>query len=286
MKAHKEAITMTLSIQSTVTLNNGVKMPRLGFGVYKVEEGEEVISSVSEALKVGYRSIDTAQFYDNEEGVGIAIKNSGLVREEIFVTTKVWNDSHGYDEALKAFEESRKKLQLDVIDLYLIHWPVPGKFKETWRALETLYEEGKVRAIGVSNFHIHHLEELLKDAKVVPAVNQIELHPLLTQVELRNYCKEKGIQVEAWSPLMKGNNLDHPILVEISKKYGKTPAQVVLRWHLQNEIIAIPKSVTPSRIAENANIFDFQLTDEEIKKIDSMNKNQRYGSNPDTFFNK
>lgn len=277
---------MTLSIQSTVTLNNGVKMPRLGFGVYKVEEGEEVISSVSEALKVGYRSIDTAQFYDNEEGVGIAIKNSGLVREEIFVTTKVWNDSHGYDEALKAFEESRKKLQLDVIDLYLIHWPVPGKFKETWRALETLYEEGKVRAIGVSNFHIHHLEELLKDAKVVPAVNQIELHPLLTQVELRNYCKEKGIQVEAWSPLMKGNNLDHPILVEISKKYGKTPAQVVLRWHLQNEIIAIPKSVTPSRIAENANIFDFQLTDEEIKKIDSMNKNQRYGSNPDTFFNK
>lgn len=274
---------MTRSIQSTVTLNNGVKMPIFGFGVFKVEGGKEVYDAVTEALKVGYRSIDTAAYYDNEEGVGKAIRDSNIPREEIFVTTKLWNTDHGYEETLKAFEESRKKLGLDYVDLYLIHWPVPEKFKESWRAFETLYERGKVRAIGVSNFKIHHLEELLKDAKVVPAVNQVELHPLLTQVELREYCKEKGIQVEAWSPLMKGRRFDHPVLVELSEKYGKTPAQIVLRWHLQNEIVIIPKSVTPSRIAENADIFDFQLSEEDVEKIDSLNEDYRFGPDPDEY---
>ncbi|MCD8509438.1 MAG: aldo/keto reductase [Bacillus sp. (in: Bacteria)] len=272
-----------MNIQSTITLNNGVKMPWLGLGVYKVKEGGEVKSAVVTALQAGYRSIDTASFYENEVGVGEGIRESGIPREEIFVTTKVWNDQQGYEETLKAFEESRGKLGLDIIDLYLIHWPVTGKFKETWRALEELYAQGKVRAIGVSNFQIHHLEELLKDAKVVPAVNQVEYHPLLTQEELHTYCKAKGIQLEAWAPLVRGRVFDNPILVELSEKYGKTPAQIILRWDLQNDVVTIPKSITPARIEANMDIYDFELSEADMARISSLNENHRTGPDPDTF---
>ncbi|UCZ53094.1 aldo/keto reductase [Bacillus shivajii] len=274
---------MTKHIHSTVTLNNGVEMPWLGLGVYKADGGNEVEEAVKEALKIGYRSIDTAAFYYNEQGVGEAIRQSGVPREEIFVTTKVWNDDQGYEETLKAFEESRQKLGLDVIDLYLVHWPVKGKYKETWRAMEKLYKEGKVRAIGVSNFNIHHLEDLLRDANVVPVVNQVEYHPLLTQEELHDYCKKHNIQLEAWSPLTRGRMFGAPVLVELGNKYGKSEAQIILRWDLQNEVVTIPKSVTPARIKENANIFDFALSDEDIEKLNACNENKRFGPDPDEF---
>ncbi|SDZ66839.1 Aldo/keto reductase [Evansella caseinilytica] len=273
----------SLSIESTVTLNNGVEMPWLGFGVFKVKEGDEVVNAVKAALDTGYRSIDTASYYENEQGVGQAMKESGVPRESIFLTTKVWNDQQGYDETLRAFEESRKKLNVNYLDLYLIHWPVTGKFKETWRAFERLYEEGSIRAIGVSNFHIHHLEELLKDVQVKPAVNQVEYHPLLTQKELHQYCKERGIQLEAWAPLTKGRMFDNAELLQLAEKYQKTPAQIILRWDLQNEVVTIPKSTTPSRIAENANIFDFELSDEDMEKISRFNRDSRIGRNPDDF---
>lgn len=274
---------MKLTIDSKVKLNNGVEMPWLGLGVYKAEDGEEVKTAVKEALRAGYRSIDTAAFYMNEQGVGEAIRESGIPREEIFVTTKVWNDDHGYEETLRAFEKSRQSLGLETIDLYLIHWPVTGKFKETWRALEKLYKDGKVRAIGVSNFLIHHLEELLEDAEIVPAVNQVEYHPLLVQEQLHKYCTEKGIQLEAWSPLTRGRMFDHPLLKELSEKYGKTPAQIILRWDLQKGVVTIPKSITPSRIQSNKDIFDFTLSDGDVKKLDGCNQNQRFGPHPDEF---
>ena len=272
---------MVRDIADTVELNNGVRMPRLGLGVYKVKDGAEVIQAVHAALEAGYRSIDTAAFYENEKGVGEAIRTSGLRREDVFVTTKVWNDRQGYESTLAAFEESRKKLGFDYVDLYLIHWPIKGKFKETWRALEKLYREGYVRAIGVSNFKIHHLEELFEDSEVTPAVNQIELHPRLTQEDVRAYCKEKGIQVEAWSPLMRGRLMDEPTLVDLAKKYGKTPAQIIIRWDLQHGLITIPKSVRKERIIENADVFDFELSDEDMKKIDALNQNLRTGRDPD-----
>lgn len=271
------------SISSYTVLNNGVKMPWLGLGVYKSKEGEEVENAVKTALKIGYRSIDTAALYENERGVGKAIRDSGIPREEIFVTTKVWNDRHGYDSTLNAFEESRKKLGLEYIDLYLIHWPVPEKFKETWRALEKLYRDGLVRAIGVSNFQIHHLEELMESCEVKPAVNQVEFHPLLTQKKLLVFCKEHNIQMEAWAPLMRGGVLDAPIIKKIAEKYGKTPAQVVLRWDLQHGVVTIPKSVREERIKENSDIFDFQLTSEEMGQIDSLNQDKRTGPDPDVF---
>lgn len=272
---------MVRDIADTVELNNGVRMPRLGLGVYKVKDGGEVIQAVHAALEAGYRSIDTAAFYENEKGVGEAIRTSGLRREDVFVTTKVWNDRQGYESTLAAFEESRKKLGFDYVDLYLIHWPIKGKFKETWRALEKLYRDGYVRAIGVSNFKIHHLEELFEDSEVTPAVNQIELHPRLTQEDVRAYCKEKGIQVEAWSPLMRGRLMDEPTLVDLAKKYGKTPAQIIIRWDLQHGLITIPKSVRKERIIKNADVFDFELSDEDMKKIDALNQNLRTGRDPD-----
>lgn len=268
------------TMRESVTLRNGVKMPWLGLGVYKVQEGIEVINAVMCALKNGYRSIDTAALYGNEEGVGTAIKESGLPREEIFVTTKVWNSDQGYESTLKAFEVSRKKLRLECLDLYLIHWPVPGKYSETWRALEKLYKEGLVGAIGVSNFQIHHLKDLMERFEIIPMVNQVEYHPLLTQKELLTYCRKKNIQMEAWSPLIRGN-LDIPILEELSKKYQKTAAQIVLRWDLQHGVVTIPKSVTPQRIQENANIFNFELSDEDMKAIDGLNQDKRLGPDPD-----
>ncbi|MDV2886966.1 glyoxal reductase [Alkalihalophilus pseudofirmus] len=265
------------------TLNNGVKMPWLGLGVYKAEDGAEVEQAVIKAIKAGYRSIDTAAVYYNEEGVGSAIKKSGVAREELFITTKVWNDDQGYESALRAFDQSMNKLGLDVLDLYLVHWPVEGKFKDTWKALETLYKAGKVRAIGVSNFNVTHLEELLKTAEIKPMVNQIEFHPYLLQEDLRKYCKEQGIQVEAWRPLTKGDIFSNPTVQEIANAHNKTPAQVLLRWNIEHEVVTIPKSVTESRIIENSQIFDFELTQEEIRKLDELNEDKRYGPDPETF---
>lgn len=271
------------SLQDTVKLHNGVEMPYLGLGVYKVEAGHQIEETVQTALDLGYRSIDTAAFYQNEAGVGNAIRSSRINRKELFITTKVWNNDQGYEETLRAFESSMSKLQTDYLDLYLIHWPVKGKYIDTWRALEKLYKEGRVRAIGVSNFTINHLEDLLKNCTIRPVVNQVELHPRLTQENLRAYCKEQEIAVEAWSPIGRGRLLDEPVFAEIGKKYHKSAAQVILRWHLQNDVIIIPKSVTPSRIEENMELFDFELTQMEMELINSLNRNQRFGPDPDNF---
>ncbi|RUS47999.1 aldo/keto reductase [Cohnella sp. AR92] len=271
---------MSLTIGSTTTLNNGVQMPWLGLGVWKVTAEGEARRAIHAAIEAGYRSIDTAKIYKNEADVGEAIRTAGISRDELFVTTKIWNEDQGYERALAAFEESRKRLGLDVIDLLLIHWPGVDKFVDTWRALEKLHKDGYVRAIGVSNFKIHHLEKLAQSSDIVPAVNQVEYHPLLTQKELLDYAKKKGIQLEAWSPLMQGN-LDQPALQDIARKYGKTVAQVILRWDIQSGVVTIPKSVTPSRIAENGNLFDFELSAEDMAKIDGLNEDRRFGSDPD-----
>ncbi|MHA2962136.1 aldo/keto reductase [Priestia megaterium] len=271
------------NLQSTTTLANGVKMPWLGLGVYKVEDGQEVVDSVKYAIKAGYKSIDTAKIYENEEGVGQAIKESGVSREELFVTSKVWNADQGYDTTIQAFETSLNKLGLEYLDLYLIHWPVEGKYKDTWKALEKLYKDGKIRAIGVSNFQVHHLEDLIAGAEVKPMVNQIEFHPLLTQTEVREYCKKQEIQVEAWSPLAQGELLDNEVLTQIAEKHGKSTAQVILRWDLQNEVVTIPKSTKEHRIIQNADVFDFELNAEEVEKINALNQNHRVGPDPDNF---
>jgi len=271
------------NVQDTTTLYNGVKMPWLGFGVFKVKDGEEVVEAVKTAIQAGYRSIDTAKAYNNETGVAQGIRESGVAREDLFITTKVWNSDQGYESTLAAFEASMERLELEYLDLYLIHWPVKGKYKDTWRALEKLHKEGRIRAIGVSNFQIHHLEDLMMDATIKPAVNQVELHPLLIQSELREYCSKHQIQIEAWSPLGQGNLLEHPLLQDIAAKHGKSPAQVILRWDLQNGIVTIPKSVTPQRIQDNADLYDFELTAEEIEQINGLNENKRFGSDPDNF---
>ncbi|MFI2856113.1 aldo/keto reductase [Paenibacillus sp. JSM ZJ436] len=264
------------------TLRDGVQMPWLGLGVYKSKEGEEVIHAVKSAIAAGYRSIDTAAIYGNEEGVGQAIRECGVPREELFITTKVWNDDQGYEATLQACETSLKKLGLDYVDLYLIHWPGKDKYKETWKALIYLQEQGLVRSIGVSNFQIHHLRDIIEDSGVVPTVNQVELHPLNSQKELLQYCQEQGIVLEAWSPLMQGR-LDHPVITELAAKYSKTPAQIILRWDLQHGIIVIPKSVKEHRIRENGDIFDFELSAEDLAQLDSLNENKRFGPNPDEF---
>ncbi|MBL3648124.1 glyoxal/methylglyoxal reductase [Bacillus sp. RHFS10] len=272
---------MPTSLKDTVKLHNGVEMPWFGLGVFKVENGSEATESVKAAIKNGYRSIDTAAIYKNEEGVGIGIEESGVAREELFITSKVWNEDQGYETTLAAFEKSLERLQLDYLDLYLIHWPGKDKYKDTWRALEKLYKDGKIRAIGVSNFQVHHLEELLKDAEIKPMINQVEYHPRLTQKELRDYCKKQGIQLEAWSPLMQGQLLDNEVLAQIAEKHNKSVAQVILRWDLQNEVVTIPKSIKEHRIIENADIFDFELSQEDMDKIDALNKDERVGPNPD-----
>ncbi|WP_203340411.1 aldo/keto reductase [Planococcus beijingensis] len=278
---------MMKTLQDTTTLHNGVKMPWFGLGVFKVSEGGEVIDAVRTAIINGYRSIDTAAAYGNEEGVGQGIREglaeAGITREELFVTSKVWNSDLGYESTLAAYETSLKNLGLDYLDLYLIHWPVEGKYKEAWRALETLYKKDRVKAIGVSNFHIHHLEELLKDAEITPMVDQVEYHPFLTQAELHKFCKAHDIQLEAWSPLMQGKLLDHPVLVEIAAKTEKTVAQVILRWDLQNGVVTIPKSIKEARIIQNSQVFDFELTDEDMERISALNENKRVGPDPDNF---
>lgn len=274
---------MPKNLQDTTTLHNGVKMPWFGLGVFKVKEGSEVVDSVKAALKHGYKSIDTAAVYKNEEGVGQALKEAGVAREELFITTKVWNSDQGYESTLQAFETSMKKLGLDYLDLYLIHWPVAGKYKETWKALEKLYKDGRVRAIGVSNFHIHHLKDLMADAEIKPMVNQVEYHPHLAQTELLEFCKAEGIQMEAWSPLKQGVLLTEPTIVEIAKKHDKSPAQIILRWDLQNGVVTIPKSIKEHRIIENADIFDFELSSEDMGRLNSLNKDDRIGADPDNF---
>ncbi|MET9436629.1 aldo/keto reductase [Streptomyces sp. NPDC006551] len=267
----------------TVTLNNGVEIPQLGFGVFQVPD-DETTAAVTAALEAGYRSIDTAAIYGNETGVGRALATSGIAREDLFVTTKVWNADQGYDATLKAFDDSLAKLGLDHVDLYLIHWPAPGRglFQETWRALEKLAADGRVRAAGVSNFLPAHLDRLLEGSTLVPAVNQVELHPGLQQRELRGLHAEHGIATEAWSPLAQGAVLDDAVLREIAARHGKSPAQVVLRWHLQLGNIVIPKSVTPARIRENIDVFDFTLTPDEMTAIATLDRGLRTGPDPDT----
>ncbi len=276
---------MVNNLQSTTTLHNGVKMPWFGLGVFQVEDGEEVYNSVKWALEHGYKSIDTAAIYKNEEGVGKAIKDSGIPREELFITSKLWNADQAYDDALQALQTSLDKLGLEYLDLYLIHWPVPeqNKYKEAWKAMEKLYKDGKIRAIGVSNFNEHHIEDLLKEAEVVPMVNQVEYHPHLQQESLHAFCKQHNIQLEAWSPLKQGQVLADPTLTDIAKRHGKSTAQVILRWDLQQGVVTIPKSVKQHRIHDNADVFDFELTDEEMKLIADMNKDERIGPDPDTF---
>ena len=272
-----------MNIQSTKTLANGIEMPLVGLGVFKMTDRDETLQAISTALELGYRAIDTAAFYFNEEEVGEAIRHSAVPREEIFVTTKVWNSDQGYDNTLRAFETSLKKLNMEYVDLYLTHWPVEGKYVDTYRAIERLYDEKLIRVPGVSNHHEHHIAEILTSCHVAPMVNQIELHPYLNQAPLRAYCAEKNIAVTAWSPLGRGNLLNDETLVNIAKQYDVTPAQIILRCHLQNDVIIIPKSVTPLRIKENSELFSFELTKETMEQLNQLNRNERFGQNPDNF---
>ncbi len=269
-----------------VRLNNGVEIPQLGFGVYQIEP-EETVEAVSHALRTGYRHIDTAQMYRNEKEVGQAIAESGIDRADIFVTTKLANDKHDFNAALAAFDQSLADLRLDRVDLFLIHWPLPtvcdGNYVGTWKALERIYTDGRARSIGVSNFQPHHLRKLHADAGIRPAVNQIELHPYLTQDELRAFDADHEIATEAWSPIAQGAVLSDPTILELARTYGKTPAQVVLRWHLQLGNIVFPKSVTPERVRENFDIFDFEISTGDLGLISALNKSERIGPDPDTF---
>lgn len=270
-----------MNLSSATTLNNGLRMPWLGLGVFLSKEGTEVENAVKVALANGYKSIDTAAIYKNERGVGKAIRESGIPREDIFLTSKVWNADQGYSSTMAAFEESLEKLQTDYLDLYLIHWPKGERSKETWKAMEELYQKGRMKAIGVSNFLVHHLDDFLPHCKVMPAVNQVEFHPELIQPDLLVYCQKKGIQLEAWSPIMKGRVNDVPLMQELAAKYGKTPVQIVLRWDIQKGVVTIPKSVTPEPIIANAAIFDFELSPEDMARIDALDRNKRIGGHPD-----
>lgn len=270
-------------IKGTWPLANGVEIPYLGLGVWQADEGREVQQAVTWALEAGYRHIDTASIYKNEEGVGQAVRESSVPREEVFITSKVWNTDQGYDATLRAFDASLDRLGLETLDLYLIHWPVPGKSRDTWRALEKLYADGRVRAIGVSNFLQHHLEELLTTATVKPMVNQLEFHPWLVQPGLQAYCRQHGIQYEAWSPLMQGKVFEQDIVNDLARKYGKSPAQILVRWDLQRGVVTIPKSVKQAHIISNAAVFDFELTADELAYIDGLDRHERLGPDPDTF---
>ncbi|WP_391119262.1 aldo/keto reductase [Psychrobacillus sp. L3] len=263
-----------------ITLSNGLKIPQIGFGVWRVDNDTEAPGAVEEALRVGYRHIDTAAVYKNEEGVAKGIAASGVAREDIFLTSKIWNDDIRAGRTKEAFQESLDRLNTDYLDLCLLHWPVDG-IVEAYRALVELYEEGKVKAIGVSNFKQHHLEQLKDAGLMTPMVNQIELHPQLPQKDFVAYLKGEGIHVEAWSPLMQGKFMEIDLFHELAKKYEKTPSQIVIRWHLQSGHVALPKSVTPSRISENLNVFDFELSFEDQTAIDAIATNERIGPDPD-----
>lgn len=274
---------MTKRFNGTLELANGVKMPQLGLGVYKMTDPGQTVEAITYALETGYRAIDTAAIYENERETGEAVRHSGVPREELFITSKVWNTDQGYDGTLRAFETSLKKLGLEYLDLYLTHWPVSEKYVDTYKAIERLYDEKLIRTTGVSNHHAHHLEKILVKANVAPMVNQIELHPYLTQEPLRAFCEENGIAVTSWSPLARGKLLAEPTLLTIGEQYGKTPAQVIIRWHLQNNLIVIPKSVTPERISENNEVGDFELSSEEMASINALNRDERTGTNPDSY---
>ncbi len=271
----------------SVQLNDGNKMPQIGLGVWKARDGKEVQQAVATALDDGYRLIDTAAAYGNEVGVGRTIRESDVERKDIFVTTKLWNGDQGYDSALRAFDTSLDKLGLDYIDLYLIHWPMAkmGKYIETWKAFAEIQKSGRVKSIGVSNFRIQDLDELIYQTGIVPAVNQIELHPLMQQESLRNYCIAKGIHVESWSPIGGSGSdlLSDPTITKLAKKHHKSPAQIIIRWHIQEGLIVIPKSVHAERIKENIDVFDFALDDEDMQEIEFMNTDTRQGPDPSTF---
>lgn len=268
-------------LDQSLILNNGIKMPVLGLGVYKSAESTK--EAVLAALEAGYRHIDTAAYYFNEKEVGEAIRESGIPREEIFVTTKLWNDDQRTGCQKEAFEKSMENLQLEYLDLYLLHWPVGECYVKSWHILEGLKEEGRVKSIGVSNFHMNHLMDLMAHSKTVPAVNQIECHPYLSQKPLRSFCNKLGIQVTAWAPLGRARVFEDPVIRELALVYGKTPAQIILRWEIQSNMIVIPKSVHKERIISNSEIFDFELMAEDMAKMDRLNKDERFGPNPDTF---
>lgn len=264
------------------TLNNGIEIPQLGYGVWKIPD-EEAEKVVGEAIDKGYRLIDTAKIYGNERGVGKAIAKSDVPREELFVTTKVWNADQGYESTLKAFDESIEKLGLNYVDLYLVHWPTPkfDTYVETYQALEKLYKDGRVKAIGVCNFNIDHLERILDECEVKPTVNQVEYHPYLQQKELKAFCEKHDIQLEAYSPLMNGTYvLENEVIKELAEKYDRTPGQIILRWHVQTEVVVIPKTSTPKRMDENLNVFDFELSEEDMKKIAELDRNERNNQLP------
>lgn len=276
------------NMNNTIKLNNGIEMPKLGLGVFRVVDSDELVNAVKVAIKNGYRSIDGAAIYGNEEAMGEGIrqgiKEAGISREDLFITSKVWNADLGYESTIAAYEASLNRIGVEYLDLYLIHWPVEGKYKEAWKAMEYLYKQGRVKAIGVCNFQVHHLEDLLKEAEIKPVINQVELHPYLSQKEVREFCESNNIQVEAWSPLMAGNGLlEDETLKEIANKYNKTTAQIVLRWDLQSHVITIPKSTNEGRLLQNIDIFDFELSKEDMEKIDSLNKGLRVGPDPDNF---
>ena len=272
-----------LNLKSTITMNNGIKIPRLGFGVYRAAQGDETKNAVLNALEVGYRHIDTASAYGNEESVGQAIKESGLKREEIFLTTKLFNSDMRAHRQMDAFKESLDRLKVDYVDLYLIHWPVPGVYLESWKVLEEIYNKGLAKAIGVSNFLQHHLDDVIAHGSIVPAANQVEFSPLWQDNLLIQYCREKNIAFEAWGPLAAGELIGDRTTGDIGAKYGKTGSQVILRWMLQKNIIVFPKTVHKSRMIENADIFDFELSDEDMAIIDNMNRHRRTGPDPDNF---
>jgi len=261
-----------LNLKSTARLNNGVEIPLLGLGVYQAQRGDETRQAVLHALQAGYRHVDTARIYGNERDVGEALRESGVPRGEVFITTKLWNQDQGHDSTLRACERSLRELGLEYVDLYLIHWPVPSRRLDSWRAMETLLADGKCRAIGVSNFLERHLDELMANSKVVPAINQVEFSPYLYQKDLLAYCGRHGIVVEAYSPLTRGQRLGDPRLVEVARRHGKTTAQVLIRWCLQRDMVVLPKSVHPARIRENAAVFDFDLSPADLRTLDGLDE--------------
>ncbi len=270
-------------LKGTIELSNGVQMPYFGLGVFKTQDGEEVENAVKWALEAGYRHIDTAAIYNNEQGVGNAIKSSVIPRNELFITTKIWNDDQRNETVMEGFEQSLKLLQTDYVDLYLIHWPVQEKYSKTWKVIEEIYRSGRAKAIGVSNFLHHHLEELFRTAEIRPMINQVECHPHLVQQPLIDFCQSNQIVYEAWSPIMRGKVNGIPLFSELSEKYHKSPVQIVLRWDLQKGIVTIPKSVHQERIKHNADIFDFELSAEDILRIDTLDQDRHYGAHPDNF---